>query len=102
MFITREQAKNSVGIGWAKLIDRFYDFAPEWTDVTQVKEKFGSLRIYCHTDEASFDLIEELEKESLVTCEFCGEAGTTKVYGGWYKTLCPKCEEATRKQWLIE
>jgi hypothetical protein len=100
MFITREQAKESVGIGWAKLIDRFYDFTPEWTDVTDVKEKYGGLRIYAFTDQASYDLIEELTKESVHTCEFCGEHGTSVSLRGWYKTLCPRCEDEAKRQWL--
>jgi hypothetical protein len=101
MSITREQAKESVGIGWAKLIDRFYDFAPEYTEVTDVKEKFSGLRIYAFTDEASFDLIEELEKDSMHTCEFCGEVGSSVNLRGWYKTLCPKCEGEIKSKWHI-
>lgn len=102
MGITRQEAKNSVGIGWAKLIDRFYDFAPDWTDVTQVKEKFGGLRIYASTDSNSLDLIDVLEEESLKICEFCGNEGRSVNIRGWYKTLCPKCEEDAKRQWLIE
>lgn len=101
MSITREQAKESVGIGWAKLIDRFYDLAPESTEVTDVKEKYGGLRIYAFTDQASYDLICELELESLILCEFCGEPGTSVSLRGWHKTICPKCEDEARKRWHI-
>lgn len=101
MSITREQAKELVGIGWAKLIDRFYDFTPESTEVTDVKEKYGGLRIYAFTDQASYDLIEELEKDSRHTCEFCGEAGSSVSLKGWYKTICPKCEDEAKKRWHI-
>jgi hypothetical protein len=101
MSITREQAKDSVGSGWAKLIDRFYDFTPESTEVTDVKEKYGGLRIYAFTDEASCDLICKLELESLIICEFCGENGRRISLRGWYKTICPKCEDEANKRWHI-
>lgn len=99
MSITREQAKDSVGSGWAKLIDRFYDSGAEYQEVADVKEKFGTLRIYLFTD-AYDELVEELETKSAITCEFCGEPGTLVSLKGWYKTLCPNCTEEAKRQWL--
>lgn len=59
--------------------------------VTQVKEKFGTLRFYTngHTDEMD-DLITIAERKSRVTCEVCGEHG--RLYtDGWHVTLCKVC-----------
>ncbi|WP_162820443.1 hypothetical protein [Microvirga calopogonii] len=58
--------------------------------VTQVKEKFGTLRFYCWGSDDQIDAwIEEAEEASANTCELCGKEG--KIYGhGWYMTRCPE------------
>lgn len=56
--------------------------------VTQVKEKFGTLRFYVSsaTDE-QYNYISFAETMSGRICEECGAPG--KLYGdGWLKTLC--------------
>lgn len=71
---------------------------------TQVKEKFGELRMYITwsgnnredipysiVDEI-YNILEEATKKSLKTCEVCGNPGRPNVTG-WIKTLCEKCEE---------
>lgn len=70
------------------IVDREgYDFR-----VTEIKEKFGGLRVYmdCETEEIS-RLIREYEQKSFSICEVCGESGKTRDLNGWYKTLCNKC-----------
>jgi hypothetical protein len=59
--------------------------------VSQVKEKFGTLRFYMRgeTKEMS-DLIREAHKESARTCEECGCVGSLYT-DGWWNTLCEKC-----------
>ena len=37
--------------------------------------------------------IGDAERQSLLTCEGCGEDGDTQYHGGWYKTLCAKHHE---------
>jgi hypothetical protein len=56
--------------------------------VVQVKEKFGTLRIYVdnRTDVADA-VIDYAEAMSEVTCEKCGDAGKT-YHMAWHKTLC--------------
>lgn len=68
--------------------------------IAQVKEKFGGLRYYIHHgDELTEDaylaieqLIREAEKESLKTCEACGETEGVETRGSrtsrWLKTYC--------------
>lgn len=56
--------------------------------VAQLKEKFGTLRVYvdggCNTARG---IVEMAENMSEVTCEVCGCPGKTYTMG-WHKTLC--------------
>jgi hypothetical protein len=56
--------------------------------VSQVKEKYGTLRFYMttETDEMS-KLIRKAEKESEKTCEQCGKPGKIRGHG-WLYTAC--------------
>ena len=71
----------------------------------QVKEKYGTLRIYCYGGDEYIDgVVTKAEKESEHTCEICGKKGKLcstgfdikhkddgfyiKPNGGWYKMLC--------------
>lgn len=54
----------------------------------QVKEKFGGLRVYIHTETPEMgQLIAEAERKAWHTCEICGEPGATQTVG-LVKTLC--------------
>ena len=61
---------------------------------TQVKEKFGGLRVY-HT-EVNADLeslIYRAEQKAANTCEHCG-ASPAKLRGkSWVRTLCDGCDK---------
>lgn len=80
--------------GWYGILDHAFGrmvATGEDCKLLQVKEKFGTLRIYT----AQWDgekveaIIEEAERDSAMTCEVCGDHG--KVRGtGWMKTLCEK------------
>lgn len=62
----------------------------------QIKEKFGSLRLYCDTTP---DIISIIETASHTMCEECGstrEIGITS--SGWIKTLCKECGKS-HKDW---
>jgi hypothetical protein len=88
---TREQALESVHIGWHGLVNKAFDkleSIPDRILVDQVKEKYGGLRIYTSPMHDEFDkFILNLETESYKLCEICGEEGKLRG-GGWYKTLC--------------
>lgn len=60
-------------------------------EITQIKEKFGTLRFYCFgTDDKIRKYIRKAEDESAKTCEICGKPG--KLYDdGWLVTRCKKC-----------
>jgi hypothetical protein len=134
LFIEKDLPKNQsclywgleCEVGWFDLIDRTCAKIMEidkdkLVRFTQVKEKFGQLRIYYvignepknitidnvvttesitiksninNLDDKVFDILIEAERESSTICEVCGEPGKIKNTG-WIKTLCNKCLEET-------
>ena len=87
-----------VGEGWRliveNLVNEIIKIAPD-TEISQIKEKFGTLRFYCSGDggDEIGKLIEKAEQESGVTCEHCGTKEGVTTEGSWIKTLCPKCRK---------
>jgi|SRR5579871_1780534 len=89
--------------GWKKLVcdlvdklDRIQPFT-----VLQVKEKFGTLRFYTHTEkDPSKKFVSTLERAyaaSARICEDCGGKG--KLRGdGWVRTLCVSCNKLFLKR----
>jgi len=67
----------------------------EFPIVQQVKEKFGTLRIYVKGwDDRTEDLISFAENMSATICEECGNVGESRTTeSGWVKTLCDPCLE---------
>lgn len=86
------------GEGWKALLDEAFTKlkAAGWDgEIHQIKEKFGTLRMYVSRDGAPEfrPIIQEAEEKSAKTCEQCGEPGKLRA-GGWWHTLCDACEEA--------
>jgi hypothetical protein len=64
-----------------------YKQVPQVT-LDQVKEKFGTLRFYYQGgDDEISGMVRMAESMSAVTCEQCGNPGTTGGQG-WISTLC--------------
>jgi hypothetical protein len=64
-----------------------YKQVPQVT-LDQVKEKFGTLRFYYQGgDDEISGMVRMAESMSAVTCEECGNPGTTGGQG-WISTLC--------------
>ena len=64
---------------------------------TQIKEKFGGLRIYYYGgNEYIRGLIGMAECWSYNTCEKCGEKGS-KRGKGWITVLCDKCDNKGKR-----
>ena len=87
-----DDASNKVYPGWQPLIKRLFDdlFALGWDgQITQIKEKFGLLRLYLTTSANSEmrERVRAAEEESGSTCRVCGQPGELR-YGGWIKVLC--------------
>ena len=63
---------------------------------TQVKEKFGLLRIYidCGCDanyQQAWGVTTMAEAASALICEECGERSKLQNHSGWLSTLCDRC-----------
>jgi hypothetical protein len=82
--------------GWKSLVDPIVARIQETGGrVDQIKEKYGTLRIYYTPGEEEWDdtidnMISEAERKSASTCEICGQPGSLLYKHGWYKTLCKK------------
>ena len=118
---TKELALESVGPGWALLVNMLFSFIAHEkkynnTEVTviQVKEKFGTLRVYTsvsdvvpstRTEEGlnhSLDkyyfvggFVSALERMSSHICEECGKAGQLRG-GNWLQTTCDEHARGSR------
>lgn len=88
------------GKGWYHLIDNLCYHLQQLTDLynhpqiefVQVKEKFGSLRIYVNeASEMQQMLIDFVENLSSDVCENCGKPSSIIENLGWLKTLCEDC-----------
>ena len=67
------------------------DFLP-----TQIKEKFGGLRIYydgAHKDmhDIVYNIVDKWTDVSYQTCEKCGAQGKVREDRSWLQTLCDQC-----------
>jgi len=89
------------GPGWYNLIDTLCYSLQKLTDkkghpqveFTQVKEKFGSLRIYTQGgSDLQWELISFAEDLSKKICEKCGKPGQLRN-DGWMITLCDDCQK---------
>lgn len=65
-------------------------------EISQVKEKFGALRIYHHGgDNANIHkLVGAAEYLSRFICENCGRPGELRSSRPWIRTFCDACDEA--------
>ena len=63
--------------------------------IEQIKEKFGSLRIYVSGEPGYIDaMIKKAEYESEHICQVCGARGENEAIDGWYRTLCKDHKKA--------
>lgn len=81
------------GDGWYEILDRAFEkmyALPEIPVLMQVKEKFGTLRIYLagYSDDAE-KIVDEAETASEITCEECGAPGKINK-NGWMSVRCDK------------
>lgn len=81
-----------VGPGWRPLVARAVAaIEAAGYQVEQVKEKFGTLRIYYFG--TGVPAADEAERESGHICEACGEPGRMRQRDGWLMTRCDRCFE---------
>jgi hypothetical protein len=92
------------GDGW---FDILYEMCLEIRDAnpsedfkfTQIKEKFGTLRIYEQgATEEVYNIITKAEDKSASTCEDCGSKEATTRGKYWVSTLCNSCRDKQEKK----
>ena len=83
-----------IGDGWVGIVTELVnklDANNITYSVAQIKEKFGTLRVYLTYKNSDRQLVEKLiaeaETKSATTCEVCGDYGQLRT-GPWVKTLC--------------
>lgn len=89
--------------GWDSILDNLCECIRDYTirnplayplEITQVKEKFGTLRFYTNGSDDYIDgMICLAEYLSSKTCEKCGATNCVNLerIGGWIKTICSTC-----------
>jgi hypothetical protein len=93
-----------IGDGWTDIVDNLCKEIEVYGQlkniefvVGQVKEKFGTLRVYVdNADDAVDTFVDDAERLSESTCETCGEPGALRG-NSWLYTACETCYVA-RKQ----
>ncbi len=90
------------GDGWYDILDKFCDKLTKYLetsdigDVTfsQVKEKYGSLRVYTDGgDDIVDNMLSDLEDESEKVCMMCGNTpAKIRSHCGWYTSMCDACD----------
>ena len=92
-----------VGEGWRPLVTKLAEDITKINpnvEISQIKEKFGTLRFYCDGDggDEIGKLIERAEQESAITCETCGTKEGVTTEGSWILTLCKSCRDEYKKE----
>jgi hypothetical protein len=93
-----ETIGRSIQPGWLELVEAACADVDAWLDAEparalswfQIKEKFGTLRMYPRAqraDAALSAIIDWAERRSLLTCQLCGAPGEHRIVGG-LMTLC--------------
>lgn len=89
----------SHGDGWYGILDELCSELVKYDVVlAQVKEKFGTLRVYINGGngdnwEEIHDIISKAERASSKTCEHCGGEGELNSDGYWWRTTCGPCDK---------
>ena len=94
-FLINQHEKNIEGNSKYRKTQNLEPITYEPVQFTQIKEKFGGLRIYTYGgDEYVKGSIAMAESWSYHTCEYCGEKGKPDK-NGWIVTICNKCKGKT-------
>ena len=109
--IEESPQNGNIGRGWEAIIEECFRKAKEigaCCEYSQIKEKFGELRIYQKSttpfqsavEIEHTKIIDEACKKSSVTCIACGSPGTIRVVSGWWRqSFCSDCHEKAVKIW---
>ena len=104
MYKQLKDAHESVRAGWWTILDTYIPqiLAIDPEAQIEVKEKFGTLRIWVGSETIDdwgvfSPFIEAAEEASKTVCQICGEPGYCRPNKGWIQTLCDRCFEMKPK-----
>jgi hypothetical protein len=84
------------GSGWDDLIENTLEQLEAVNQdvvIDQIKEKFGTLRIYFSGGgKEAEDIVGVAERQSALICESCGADGILTRNRHWLMTACDKCK----------
>ena len=99
------------GKGWGPLVEKVAAAIDSYNashpdspvEVSQIKQKFGGLRIYHYNaPEDIRQVIDEAIEASWHTCERCGATeGVTTNTEGYMVTLCPECRLTVKPRVIV-
>ena len=87
------------GAGWYDMLEAVFSRSAEmqprsWWKVSQLKEKYGGLRLYSHGAPEDVEaLIDAAEHLSEHVCDVCGAPGKKSSDSGWITTRCEEHAE---------
>ena len=87
--------------GWVTIVDEFCtrlrnEFAGML--IAQVKEKFGTLRIYLKPGPSeAWEIATVYERMTETICERCGQPGELRSERQWLRTLCVPCNSTNEQ-----
>jgi hypothetical protein len=93
--------------GWKDIVlkaDAMLAYMDPKYKITQIKEKWGTLRYYFETEKSGIELdimyaiATQAEAYSASVCETCGKFGELRTERRYIQTLCSKCEDAVAKE----
>jgi len=95
MAVNIDELQEHLMPGWGKIAEELKTRLRPWVEgggrILQVKEKFGSLRVYTHGEStAPFPVLKDLYEQAEKTCIHCGEPGEMTAPRGWIIPLCEK------------
>ena len=94
---------DSVGKGWFSLVSQMFDelLIAGWDKhLSQIKEKFGALRVYVSDSNPEIQkIIRKYEELSVTICEHCGKPGKIVNDNYWMKTSCPEHTSTKSREW---
>ena len=109
--IEESPENGNIGRGWESIVENCFRRAKEIgasCEYSQIKEKFGELRIY-RKNSLQLETTVELEhrkiidaacEKSSLTCVVCGKSGHIRVVHNWWRQcFCDCCHERAIKIW---
>lgn len=93
--------------GWKNIVlkaDAMMAFIDPDYKICQVKEKFGTLRLYFESNKqgVEFSILEAIataaENDSANTCEQCGKYGRLRDERYYIQTLCDACDSVVAEE----